>query len=348
MQPNPAWSLMRCVFAFEICLIHVCTSAWREIQPGWAAETLFISITRTGTIGFMMLTGAILIGRGPGNVGDYLYHRFSRWLPGLIAAQAIYIGYSLWYGLGSIEKLTWLKALEPAWYHVWFFYALVTIYVAVVPMRRYAAWAGSLPQAHGRVALWGPVAVFLAALGWGTLVAGGFWGDLRPVNLLVYCGYVWTGHVLAVSFPRGTAAGWWLLAAGVATATLATVWATENAGVPIPHFFHRCTIFIAIAAIGQFMVLLQARDVAWEASQVERLNRLSRLTLGVFVVHPLIIALAGWPHPWALVASAEWITLPLAALVLFGISSLVTWIAFSVMDALRKIGQSLGSATRAH
>ena len=342
--PNPAWSLMRCVFAFEICLIHVCTSAWREIQPGWMAETLFISLTRTGTVGFMMLSGAILIGRGPGDVGGYLYHRLRRWLPGLIAAQAIYIGYSVWVGIDSVEALTWLDALEPAWYHVWFFYALVTIYFVVVPLRHYAAWADTLPLGGRRLALWGPVALFLVCLAWSTLALGGFWGDLRPVNLLIYCGYAFTGHVLAVSLPRGSLVGWWLLGAGVGSATLATVWATEGAGIPVPHYFHRCSFFIAVAAIGQFMLLLRAREIAWAPGQIDRLNRLARLTLGIFVVHPLIIALAGWPHPWALAASAEWVTMPLAGMALFALSSLVTWAAFAAMDALRRTGLPFGAA----
>jgi len=74
MQPNPAWSLMRCVFAFEICLIHLCSAVWSQPQDGWMAETVFMSITRTGTVGFMMLAGAILIGRGLGSTGSYLSH----------------------------------------------------------------------------------------------------------------------------------------------------------------------------------------------------------------------------------------------------------------------------------
>jgi len=95
---NPAWSLMRCVFAFEICLIHLCSRAWFQPEEGWIAETIFISITRTGTAGFMMLAGAILIGRGLGSVSNYFAHRLRLWLPVLALAQLIYIGLDLWSG----------------------------------------------------------------------------------------------------------------------------------------------------------------------------------------------------------------------------------------------------------
>jgi surface polysaccharide O-acyltransferase-like enzyme len=332
---NPAWSLMRCIFAFEICLIHVCSLAWYHPQDGWLAETLFISLTRTGTVGFMMLAGALLIGRGPGDAGTYLAHRLRRWLPAILAAQALYLGFGLWAGLEAFEDLTWFDTIEPAWYHIWFFYALATIYIVVVPMRRYDAWAGRLPPWAGQAALWGPVALLMLALTAVTLASGGFWGDLRPVNLLVYFGYAWTGHVLARSFPRGAPGGWWLMVGGVAAAALVTTWASDAAGQPVPHYFHRCTIFVAVGAMGQFLLLLQARGAAWTASTSDRVNRLARLTLGIFVVHPLVIAVAGWPHGWALVASVEWVSMPFAALMLFGLSGAITWLALAALAAIR-------------
>lgn len=341
-HPNPVWSLMRCVFAFEICLIHLCTSSWREIQPGWMAETAFISLTRAGTVGFMMLSGAILIGRGPGTVGSYLAHRMRRWFPGIIAAQGLYMAYGLWSDGASRFGLTWFDVLEPAWYHVWFFYALALIYFVVVPMRHYAAWAEALAPAPRLAARWVPVALLVSALGWVTVVHGGFWGDLRPVNLIVYCGYAWVGHVLAVTFPRGAPSGWLLFATGALAATVATLLATEAAGQPVPYYFHRCSLFIAVAATGQFLVLLRARDLRWEPRAVERVNHIARLTLGIFVVHPLIIALTGWPHPWALAESFEWVSMPLAAVALFGLSGLVTWLALAAADALRGMDLAIG------
>lgn len=328
---------MRCVFAFEICLIHLCSTVWTQPQEGWMAETVFMSITRTGTVGFMMLAGAILIGRKMGSAGSYLSHRLRRWMPAILTAQVLYIAFALWTGLESFEDLTWMKTVEPAWYHIWFFYALATIYVMVLPMRWYDAWAQGLAPTKRLLALWLPVAVLLAGLAWLTLWRGGTWGDLQPLNLLVYFGYAWTGHVLAVTFPRGAPKGWWLFVAGVAAAALATTLASEAAGKPVPYYFHRCTLFIAVATMGQFMLLMRAQAATWTATTTDWINRVGRLTLGIFVVHPLVIAASGWPHEWALVDSFEWVSMPIAAIVLFAVSAAITWCALKVTAAMRTL-----------
>jgi surface polysaccharide O-acyltransferase-like enzyme len=340
MQPNPAWSLMRCVFAFEICLIHLCSAVWYQPQDGWMAETVFMSITRTGTVGFMMLAGAILIGRGLGSTGSYLSHRFRRWMPAILTAQALYIAYAIWMGVESFEDLTWMRAVRPAWYHIWFFYALAMIYLMVVPMRAYDAWTQTLPPLGRRIALWAPVAGLLIGLAWLTLWRGGTWGDLQPLNLLIYFGYAWTGHVLAVTFPRGAPRGWWLFLAGVFAAALATTLASAAAGKPVPHYFHRCTLFVAVATMGQFMLLMQAQAATWSAATTARINRVGRLTLGIFVVHPLVIAVSGWPHPWALVDSMEWVSMPLAAVALFAVSGTITWLALKLVSVMRGLCHS--------
>lgn len=333
---NPAWSLMRCVFAFEICLIHLCSLSWYRPQDGWMAETLFMSAARTGTIGFMMLAGAILVGRSAGGIGDYLAHRLRRWLPALAVAQVVYIALDLWSGGATLDSLRMSDALEPAWYHIWFFYALGFVYLAVVPMRWYAGWAAALAPLPRLAAIWAPVALLMGVLGFATLLRGGFWGDLRAVNLLAYAGYAWTGYALAATFPRGSSFGWWMVLGGVSAAAVTTAIASEAAGVPVASYFHRCSAFVAVAAMGQFLLLLRVATQDWREATLERLHGVARLTLGIFVVHPLIIALAGWPQPWALADHAEWVTMPVAAVVLFALSGLVTWLVLATLEALRR------------
>ncbi len=332
--PNPAWSLMRCVFAFEICLIHLCSLLWFRPEEGWMAETIFMSAARTGTVGFMMLAGAILVGRGHFPVGDYLAARLRRWLPMLVLAQGLYLGLDLLVGEETLASLSWTDMVEPAWYHLWFFYALGVVYLMVVPMRWYAAQAARLSPGYRRTALWAPVAALAAGLAWVT-ASGGFWGDLRPLNLLIYCGYAWTGHVLATTFPTGTPWAGRLMLLGVGGATMATILATESAGVPVAAYFHRCSAFVAIAAAGQFLLLLRANTLAWSARTTTRLNALARLTLGIFVVHPLLIALGGWPPDWVVAGAREWFTLPVAAATLFAASGLVTWTTLRALALLR-------------
>lgn len=323
--PNPAWSLLRCVFALQICLVHLASPVWNRMEEGWIGDTAFMALARTGTLGFMMLAGAILIARAQEQAGPYLLHRLRRWLPMLLFAQLLYLALALWLEGETPASLGWSDLIEPAWYHIWFFYALGLIYLVVVPMRAYAAWAENLGGAARLAAIWAPVAALFAGLAVFTAVFG-FWGDLRPVNLVVYCGFAWTGYALATSFPKGTLWGAPLLLAGVAGATLATAAATEAAGVPVKAYFHRCSIFVALAACGQFLLLLRAGAIGWSRAATGRVNALAALTLGIFVVHPLLIALAGWPPGWAAEGWHKLATLPAAAALLFTASAALTWL----------------------
>jgi|GEM_PF-5063009 len=325
---------MRCVFAFEICLIHLCSLVWYKQQDGWMAETIFMSAARTGSVGFMMLAGAILIGRGSGPIADYLAARLRRWLPVLVLGQLLYIGLDLLSGGETLATLSWQNVVEPAWYHMWFFYALGLVYVVVVPMRWYAARAARLPPKYRRVALWAPVAGLLGGLGLVTAISG-FWGDLRPLNLLIYCGYAWTGHVLATTFPNGVPWAGRLMLLGVSGAGLATTLASEWAGAPVAAYFHRCSVFVAVAAMGQFLLLLRANSLAWSESMAARVNAVARLTLGIFVIHPFLMAIGQWPPAWALEEQAEWVTIPLIAAALFVVSGLLTWAALRAFALLR-------------
>lgn len=329
---------MRCVFAFEICLIHLCSLIWSVPQDGWLAQTLFMSVARTGTVGFLMLAGAILVRRTPGKTQAYLSTRLRRWLPLLMLVQLFYGGFSLYTGAEPPDDITWSDAVKPAWYHIWFFYALGLVYIVVVPMRWYANWANHLPPAAKQTALWLPVVLLLAGMGWLTAL-GGFWGDLRPLNLLIYCGYAWTGHVLALTFPKGTAWAGRLMLAGVAGAALATILASDAAGAPVASYFHRCSAFIAIAAIGQFLLLMRLDIRGWSKPAVGRVHAIARLTLGIFVVHPMLIVLGGWPLDWMLTDHLDWLTLPIAALALFAVSAVVTSIFLTGLASLHRIAR---------
>lgn len=328
---------MRCVFAYEICLVHLSAMVWYAPQGAKLAETLLVSLARTGTVGFLMLAGATLIHRPPGRATDYLAARFRRWLPMLVAAQLIYLAFSLLTGAKTPAILSPLDAITPAWIHIWFFYALGAVYIVVIPMRHYAAWTTNLSPRNRMAALWLPVLLLFGGSGWVTAL-GGFWGDLRPLNMLVYCGYAWTGYVLTASFPNGLRWAGALMLFGVCGAALTTVAASDAA--PVSTYFHRCSFFVAIAATGQFLLLLRANAAAWTTAMVGRVHRLARLTLGIFIVHPMLIVLAGWPGSWtphwALLGRLGWLTLPLVAAALFAVSALITWLVLHAHATLRR------------
>ena len=226
----------------------------------------------------------------------------------------------------TLGHLTWWDALSPAAPHLWFFYALLSIYVVVVPMRHYAIWIDGLAPARRRVAMWAPVAALLTASAVITSL-GGFWGDLRPINFLFYLGFAWVGYALWATFPAGSLAGLPLLLGGVALSVLATVAVSDDLGRTVPYMNHRCSVFTIAGAMGQFLLLLRIATLAHSPALIRRVHGVARLTLGIFIVHPLLILLSLW-QAWApTLEPGEWFVLPVATLLLFAASGAVAWLA---------------------
>lgn len=335
VSPSLAWSLMRCLFAFEICFMHVSIPPWRVMEPGWIAETFYMSATRSGTVGFMMLAGAILIGQGQMPAGRYLAHRFGKFLPAALFAQLLYWALAVALAQRSLADLTWTTALEPAWGHLWFFHALAVIYIAVIPARWYVAWVERLGPRAKTFALWSPIAALLTAQAIVTWMYG-FWGYLNPINLAVYCGYAWVGYVLAARFPAGLPGAGWVMLLAVIAATGATAMVSQAQGVPDSRYFHRSAVLIAVASIAQFLLVLRIASRGFRPAVEARVHALARLTLGIYIIHPMFIELGNWTPGWALAGHLEWLSLPLSATLLFILSAAVTQLAFWCTEALAR------------
>ena len=152
---------------------------------------------------------------------------------------------------------------------------------------------------------------------------GGAWGDLTLANLVIYCGYAWTGYLLARHPAKTCWPGAVLVVLGIAATILTTIILSEATGIPERRFMHRCWLGIGCLAVGQFM-LLQQLDRRITAPAIRaRIARLGKLTLGVFIIHPLLLTVLGWPHAWIAHRPSAWIDLPLAGIALFAASALI-------------------------
>lgn len=328
-MPGP---LIRCVCALLICVTHAATPLWFGFGDTGQPEgilvpaTIYMLFSKTGTAGFILLAGVLLIPRTREAVGPYLTKRLHRWLPAILFAQALYLGWQLATGTLSLETLSWTDLVEPASTHLWFFYAMGVIYLAVVPMRWYVRQTDTMDGTVRLVALALPTLLTVGAM---VIMAlrGGAWGYLTPVNLLIYCGYAWTGYLLVRNPPRTPWLGIFLVVIGVVGTIVITIVISEATGELEKQFIHRNSLGMAALAIGQFL-LLQRLDhaitaPAWRA----RITRLSDLTLGIFTIHPLLMALAGGPE--RLIVQLDpawfWIALPAYGVALFVASAVVVW-----------------------
>ncbi len=323
---NPVWSLMRCVFAFEICLVHLILPVWFALPPEWDAPGTILPFARAGTLGFLMLAGALLVARADETVANYLPKRIGVWLRNTAIVYGIYAFYAaLVGGISDIDAL--INNIAGLTGHLWFFWALGAVYLAVIPMRHLVRRLRPLPETARCALMVASVAAFFIGLSAITL-RGGAWGNnLAPLKIAIYCGHAWTGYVVWRLMPRGSWKGVALIGIGMAVAILATLDISREAGRNLTYHNHRATLLIGLIALGQLLVILRLAQYLRRGWLSNSLERVSRLTLGIYAVHPLLIHLSGWQLWWAEVPLPLFLLLPLGGLALMAASGTAVWLA---------------------
>ena len=327
------WDLLRCICAFEICLVHVTLPAWFTMDTAWNAGSVSIALARAGTIGFLMLAGALLVPRSDEMLRRYVPYRLRAWLQNIVIAYAIYLVFGLLIHDGEPGSLTLFTLVNLHTGHFWFFWAIGIAYIAVIAMRWAVRRLRPLPERTQTALLLGSVAVFFAGLAVVT-ANGGTYGKLTPLLLLIYCGHVWTGYVLGRVFPRGSWFGLALIALGVAAAVLGTQAISTEAGHNVTYLNHRGTLFIGLVAFGQVLLILRIGRAISHARLKTAIANLSRYTIGIFIIHPMLLEISDWDEWWDATGLPITLLFPLAGAALMAASLVVVWTAQAGIAAL--------------
>ncbi|TLN15748.1 hypothetical protein FDZ74_08275 [bacterium] len=291
MQRNPAYDLLRITAIFAVVWLHVSAVAVVPdaslTRPGWLTADLLAAFSRWSVPAFVLLSGALLLDRPIHNDPLAFYRkRFKRILLPLLFWTVFYI---VWIFLNqrSIDFTPlWRPILEGrAYYHLWFIYMVAGLYLA-------APWLSWL-LAKLRPA-WQPwlAAFILAASLLEIILRRSANGQelLFPFLWLPFTGYFILGHWLAKHEPRYTApvyAAAFLL--GCLSTASGAAWFLARGlqwGL-VFEYFSPTVIFAALAAF-RWCQCLKPEQLQGHAA---RLARLSDLTFGVYLIHPIFLDL---------------------------------------------------------
>lgn len=296
--------VLRCLAAVGVVTLH-CAGATLAAEDPASTRFLILNLLDGGTRWtvpmFVMLSGMFLLDP------DKAMPR-KKWL-GHVGRLALTLllwscGYALWDARGAHMGLEWLlEALirvvtGQLHYHLWFLPMLLGLYL-LVPLFR------ALVRGASRRVLWYGVGLwFAAAVCLPTLYAafpgavGQSWFNLLSLRSLTgYGGYFLLGYLLRTCTLRPWAERA-LYLAGLAGLVF-TWWGTQALSAAAGSFqallYDYLTPNVALTA-GALFVLCRRLDLgkrpAW--------GRLSQLTLGLYLLHPLFIELAahfGLPDP---------------------------------------------------
>jgi len=299
-RPNFFWvDYIRAVTIFGVVLIHVAADViteWGVIPAGrWWSANLYDSLVRGCVPVFIMLSGALLLPVQE-SLGDFFRKRFNRVFIPFVTWTVLYL---IWKKVFYQHDLGFTRSLHLAlgggvWFHLWFIYLLVGLYLAAPVFRVFMLHATRLQAAY-LLGIWFVISSALPfldklsrILGWpgismdlpvpiaqgfiGYFILGAFLMKYAHKEWVRWAGVVWMA-CLSISF-FGT--GWLAMRSG----EFQTVFYDNLA----PNIVFYCASFFILA---KFLVTSKEDRIPQPVKDL--IIYLSKASLGIYLIHPMVI-----------------------------------------------------------
>src|SRR5512138_3524270 len=330
-----AWvDLVRVAAIYLVVVVHVSgqlTNVWGQIPPDqWIIANVYGGIARICVPLFFMISGYLLLPRSE-SLSDFYAKRIPKILIPLVVWSLIYLG---WYcgnhaGTCTPGLIRDLLLVKGAYYHLWFLYTLLGIYL-VMPVLRLMTQPST-----DRKLLWYLIALWLIFHPLLTLVHK-FWNfsiNLSAPLATGYTSYFVLGYLLGeITLSRTrvilSAVGWVI---GTLGTIIGTYLLTRAAGQFDGFFYDFVTVNVILASGAAFLLLRwlsEAKMFALPAVQAAA-RVLAASTFGIYLVHVMVIEiLSDWIpflHMNSFMGNAIW-SIPLVSTVVFLLSFLVVYL----------------------
>ena len=257
-------------------------------SPAWYFCLLLDPFSRTGVPLFFMLSGFLILRDSRTlQVGPFYRRRLPRLVVPLVLWNLIYALADSWGTHRPFSLLEYLGSLldRGCYYHIWFIYLLVGLYLLAPFLKRI------VDHASGREVLV-LIGIILLPTTLLPLLDGVSPIPVRPIPIMLegLTGYFLLGWLLGSRPPRPALRP--LIYLGGALGWVWDVWANwacaSPAGVPLPSASgYRLSHYLCAAAL---FVWLRARYERRPVPAAPLWARLSPLVFGVYWAHPLILA----------------------------------------------------------
>lgn len=285
--------VLRLTAMLAVVVLHVSARALVKAPAYgelWWAGNVCDSLSRWSVPVFVMLSGALLLGSPrPEPVLSFMRRRFGKILIPLLGWGAIYLSFRvliLHESLGAWKILQEVLA-GPMFYHLWFMYVLIGLYL-VTPLLRRLVSAASPGELNYFLALWLLLSCLLPMSGALLKLPIGI-----PAEFVGgFVGYFLLGQVLSRQSPPPRP---WLLA-GFGFGTGLTIWGTwaltlRKQGLLDQLLYSYFSPNVVLMAVTIFW-LFQGIRFAPALAASPWLRQLSGASFGIYLCHPLLLALA--------------------------------------------------------
>lgn len=292
--------LLRVVAAFAVVVLHAAADLVVFIPDKdsalWHAANVLDSLSRWCIGVFIMVSGALLLDpTRQESLGAFFGKRARRLLVPTLVWSLAYFGFAILLGKPmSVDRALGLLWIGRPWYHMWYLFMTIGLY-AVTPILRFHV-------ARSGVALRWAVAL-------GALAAASAW-DLRlsmegqplprivPTMFIPYLGYYLVGYELRRLAPSSVhpALLWGAVAVGsiatiVGTLALVRTYDVTRLGLYMYEYLSPNVILTAMAifCLASKSGASPAHEDRGQATVGRFVTWAAPLTLGVYLVHPMVI-----------------------------------------------------------
>ena len=336
MTDKPAFShlfwidLIRVVACFAVVLLHVCAvpilsqQLISEHAIAWWSANIFRSITVIGVPLFFMVSGFLLLQKDEPIQRFYAKRASKVLIPFLfwvifyhfailVGKNQPWDGQLFFYNIRNGFK-TGLSV------HLWFLYALLSVYVIVPFLRKYVSAADD-KNILCLLCLWFAVHSLYSTKPFNH----GFYTEM----ITQYTGYFLLGHYLGKFIPTKRDVFFFLMAFfALWVITMGVAYHVLIRGIDLRFAYGVLAPNVVVMSSLSFLCLRYFGNIVQKSPWAKTITFLSSLSFGIYLVHPVFLHMI---HPYSMELSLryEYLSLPtylLAAVCAFAMSAFTVWL----------------------
>lgn len=282
---------------FAVVLIHAASTPLYTTTPDDAIfvyANLLDSISRFCVPLFFMASGAVLLSRDY-DIADFYRKRLSKIIPVLVFWSVVYAAFRVVVKGEAFEPLKLAMSFFGGhiYYHLWFLYVIVILYL-LSPFMRKLILSMNDKEAFVLLVLWLGVAVFLPHVE----NVSGIKFNFVYRELGAYSGYFVLGYYLSrMRFSKPFAA-FLVFAVSSAAIFYLTAMMSVQKGELYGAFYDYSSPLVLIQGVSMFLVFKGFENV----KSLEYVAKLAPLVFGVYLLHPIILEYSSFVDDLALKA----------------------------------------------
>ena len=319
--------LLTLVATFLVILLHTAAIPFSYFHLAWSVSVMYEALGRIAFPLFLLIAGFVSLNKNESLLSTLKTRVLDLVIP-LVVWSALYLVYNRQVN-GSTAPISLLELLStPAYPHLWFVYTMILLYL-VTPLLNTFIQNGSQQRVNYTLTVWFVLAsVYML---FDNVKANLLEGQAVPapsnIDMVVYLSgfYIIGGVVRRFDInPKVIISAIIFILSAVLTAVM-TYSLSVSTFAPNQVFLFYSAPTIVVVSLACFFMLLNA-PVAWRERTSNTVHSLSRLSIGIFFVHPVVLEVLLKVLHVEFEGYYSALTIPLVALACFAISAVIIWL----------------------